>query len=458
MKKKKVPKILFVIRATGHFSYVQTIIESLAKKGFEVTATIDKGWSKGVRVESVKSSARKFKNFKFEWSPRREDFFRHILMPARELRSYRRYLIVKGQSDYYLNRYRKYLPFGTRKLTTYNFINRLIVSRAVGFILEMIESHISADKKIVAYIKKINPDAVIVTPVNMRKSEDIEFLKAAKQMGIPTAASVLTWDNLTTKGLIYVIPDSLLVWSDTQKQEAIEHHNIPKECIKVIGSPFFDKWFKGLKPSLTKRAFCRKIGLDPNFPIILYLGSSNNIVKDEDSIVTELRESLDQSKDNIFRNSQIIIRPHPATITKFKNLNHPKVVVYPAKGVLASADNELEDYLSSLIYSDVITGVNTSGMIDAIIVDKPVFAIFRKEYEKTQEQAQHFKQLIDNSTIEITKNDRIFLKKFESLLRGNDAKKQKRKEFVLKFIRPLGIGLSAGEVGANEIEKLALKQ
>ncbi len=454
MRQKDKLKVLFVIRASGHFSYVDTIIEALIQKGHLVKAVFDKDWSKGVRMGAIESFSKKNKNFTWGWSPRRSDYLRPLLMNAREFRSYRKYLVVGNQSDYYLNRAREYLPSGTRFIAGIGLLKKILASNLIGNLFKNFEEKTPPDKKIVNFLKEFSPDIVILTPANMRFSEEIEFLKAAKYLNIPTVLPVLTWDNLTTKGLIYLKPDLVLAWNEIQKREAIIHHQIPQKRIKITGSPFFDKWFSGLRPSLNKNQFFSKLKLNPNHPYLLYLGSSNNIAGDEKWVVENIRKLLDQAK---LEDCQIVIRPHPANKHKFSSYKLKKTVIYPQDGVLPSLREELQDYYNTLYYSFATVGINTSAMIDSIIVDKPVIAIVDKRFDKTQSEAQHFQQLVEYKVIEFASLDKSFIRIISQLLLGKDRKITKRKSFVNTFIRPKGLSKTAGQVAVEEIENLAYK-
>ena len=92
---------------------------------------------------------------------------------------------------------------------------------------------------------------------------------------------MLSWDNLTTKGLIPFDPDAVLVWNDSHAEEARRIHGIPQDRIIVTGSPFFDKWFEDGAGLPGRDEFCRKVGLDPSRRYLAWLGSSKNIAPDE---------------------------------------------------------------------------------------------------------------------------------------------------------------------------------
>ena len=131
---------------------------------------------------------------------------------------------------------------------------------------------------------------------------------------MPSVVPVLSWDNLTTKGLFHVQPDLVLAWHHGHREEAQAIHDVPADRIVITGSPFFDKWFGINRPISAREATCRRIGLDPDKPYLLYLGSSANIARDESWLVIALLQAIRQAEDPQLRRLQIVFKPHPANL------------------------------------------------------------------------------------------------------------------------------------------------
>src|SRR5262249_38671888 len=88
---------------------------------------------------------------------------------------------------------------------------------------------IPAGSRITAYLRERRPDVVLVSPLIELASPLLDYLKAARALGIRTGICVASWDNLTSKGLLRSVPDRVFVWNETQRREAIELHGIPAE-------------------------------------------------------------------------------------------------------------------------------------------------------------------------------------------------------------------------------------
>jgi hypothetical protein len=446
-------KVLFVIRSIDYFHYYRTIIESLCKRGHQVDLLFDEGWSKGANRAPLEQALQQYPQLSWGWSQRRKGVWRTILFTTREVRTYRRFLLATDQSVYYRDRWLRYLPWFVRGAIKYiPGVKSIIALQTSETFLSWIEDITPASSNVLEEVKKRSPKLIVATPLNQRFAEELEYLKAARQLKIPSAGSVLSWDNLTTKGLIHVWPDVLMVWNETQVKEAHDHHGIPRERTRIIGAPVFDVWFSELKPSTTREEFCKKHGLDPARPYLLYLGSSRNISHDEAWVVKKVREALDVSDKQALRQMQIVIRPHGANSKTYEGIERKGIIVVPKMGTLPSTEESLQLSYDSMYFSQAIIGVNTSAMIEAMIVGKPVIAMMLDVYAKTQTEAQHFRQLLGEHALELVHSDEELRKVAACLMDGEDKTKPMREQFIQKYIRPYGLSTSAGERAAEALE------
>jgi len=329
----------------------------------------------------------------------------------RELKSYSAYT-KRNCSEYYLKRWNGYLP---------NWLSKVSLSKVGRFALSHIdvdfEKFVPCEKDVVRHIESIRPDVVYATPMNMRFSGEVEYAKAAKSLGIKVVSSVLSWDNLTTKGLFHVKPDILFVWNEAQKKDAVDIHGISPDNIKVSGAPFFDRWFDEW-PVENRGDFCKKVGIDPSKPYLLYFGSSKNIAEDETWVIERLAEHT---------GLQILVKPHPFYITwpNYKRLMKKFAVLYsPLK------DDEV--LRNAIYHSEFTAGINTSAMIDSVVLGKPCVAVIAEKYSQTQAQTDHFKVLLSARVVDTHEID------LSRVLKTPVLSEARRKLFVKKYIWPNG--------------------
>ena len=163
------------------------------------------------------------------------------------------------------------------------------------------------------------PDLVLVTPLVELGSQQVDYVKSARRMGVRSALSVASWDNLTSKGLIRVAPDHVVVWNEAQRAEASTLHQVPPERVVTTGAQLFDEWFDAW-PSRTRDVFCREVGLDPWRPFLLYVGSSSFIAPDEVPFVERWLSRLRRAPSEAVRTMGVLVRPHPANSRQWRAL------------------------------------------------------------------------------------------------------------------------------------------
>lgn len=451
-------KILFVIRGIELFPYYKSIVSALAKRGYAIRILFDKKWSKEEPLRIIRSELEK-DGIECGWAATRHRLRKNFLFYTRELLNYRRYLLSekKGKSIYY-DRWEEYLPKSFRVLLTFAFVQKAVKSNFFALLLRFAEKSMPPNKKITADIRSYAPRAVIASPVNMRfSSADLEYLKASKYLRIPSIIPVISWDNLTTKGLFHIQPDLLLVWNDAQKEDALHIHTVPEHSIKIIGAPFFDIWFSSHAVSRTREEFCALHGLKSNDPIVLYLGSSKTVAENEAWLVKQLQNAFLSAPDARMQNTQIIIRPHPANFSMYDGMESGTVKVIPKNGDVPGTQESFQLFYDSLFHSVCAIGISTSGMIDAIAAGKPVIAIMPDEYASTQKIIEHFQQMARSGAVEMARTSEECIQKIQELVSGHDALKEKRIEFVKNFLRPRGMNFSAGDAAADEIENFIQK-
>lgn len=451
-------KILYVIRSVLHFSANEPVIKHLRARGHDIVLLTDPVWSYERDDRDLKACIASNPDIEFGWSLRRDNRLGAALVASRELLSYSSYLNRKNQSRFYLKRWEGYLLPQIRSIVSRSKVARWTVAAGLTQRLLRAFEHLAPpDRTIIAQLKSQQPDVVVASPVNLRRSPEVEYIKAARRLGIPTVIPVFSWDNLTTKGLYHIIPDVVLAWNRTQLKEAATIHRVPENRIVITGAPIFDRWLDIDYLGMSRETFCRRVGLDPDVPFVVYLGSSANIATDETWLVRELLGSLRRHPNEAVRKINILVRPHPGNARHYEQIEK-EVVIWPKGGALPNDEEKLKDFFNTFRHSLAVVGINNSAMLEAVINDRPCVTIITDRYKATQSETGHFQTLLDFDILEITHSAQECADRIEMLWKGQDSRREARQRFVREFIRPRGLGRPAGEPAARAIELAALRQ
>jgi hypothetical protein len=390
---------------------------------------------------------------------RRDPWF----LVARWLRrtdDYVRYLLIgRERIPYFVERAAGRAPLSGRLIAGLPVISSRAGLRLLSRVLSALDGAVPTSRRTVDFLRRLEVDVVVLVPILMPGSTDSAYLRAASAARIPGVLCVPSWDNLSSKQLLRVIPDRLAVWNETQRQEARELHGIPHDRIVVTGAQTFDHWFTW-RPS-DREAFCERVGLDPGRPYLLYAGGALF-----PGALTEAEfgrrwiERLRTANDDALRHAGILVRPHPKrmaqwTSTLFDDIEG--VAVWPQKGHAPGNAEADADYFDSIYHSIGVVGVNTSAMIEAAIIGRPVYTVLVPEFHSSQLGTFHFQYVLerDGGFVRVAETLDEHLDHLSALVRGESEEQLAAgRRFVEAFVRPYGIDAPATTAFADAIEEV----
>jgi hypothetical protein len=457
-------RVLFYIRAVRQLRPYKSIFQCFSRHGVVVLAILDPRERRRTSTETLEEFKKNTPGFDYAFGHRRRHgIIRKVITTARELRTYRRYLLHDEQAAFYRERWKKFLPNVIQKIiaTFTRATSFVIKARCTDTLLRAVEFGTPVVSEIRKQMLDFQPDVVCIGYRNLPSSApDAEYLKTAKVLRIPTVIPVLSWDTLTTKGLIQLPPDKILVWNNEQVQEVISHHQLRKETSAVVGAYQFDGWLSYKTPTTTREEFCSAHGLRSEDPILLYFGFSYGIKDTRISgghgplVVEKLRRALDESSDTRLKKVQIIVRPHPMHTYQFANLSVRDAVVIPKTNTIMSCKEDFDLLFDSVYHSCAAIAINTTAIIDASIQMKPSIVLNWEEYKSVQ-GSTHFKRFLETGAVAISRTPADLAHIISGLLDGADPVKPYRENYFKKYIRPRGKHTEAAEYAYNVIKTLS---
>lgn len=310
--------------------------------------------------------------------------------------------------------------------------------QAASRALALAEALIPTDPGFEAFVREERPDLIVVTPLVTFESYQTDYVKVANTLGIPVVFIPFSWDNLTNKGLIREQPDRVIVWNDVQQREAIDLHGCRPEQVVVTGAARFDDFFTRT-PSTSREAFCAEYGLDPSRPLLLYLGSSQLTGPNEMELIRRWVESIRASSDPVLRGANILLRPHPALRNSYVSADYSDLGgVGVSLNASRNADQELFD---SIWHAHAAIGLNTSAMLEAAIVGRPVHTLVIPGFDEGQVGTMHFHYLVEayGGLATIARSLEEHQAQLSAVLREAPQVSPRSRAFAGRFLRPHGI-------------------
>jgi hypothetical protein len=325
--------------------------------------------------------------------------------------------------------------------------------RATQRALTLAETVMPPERYFELFLKAERIDLLLVTPLVDFGSYQTDYVKAAHRSGLPVAFLPFSWDNLTNRGLIRVSPDRVICWNERQRSEAVDLHGVPADRVEAVGAPRFDDFFE-MQPSTSREQFCAAAGLDPSRPVVLYTCSSNFVAPREVDFVRRWIATLRCATDAQVRGCGVLVRPHPAHEEQWEGIDFsdlPGTAIWSHHATM-QADQGLFD---SLHHCAAVVGLNTSAMIEAAIVGRPVLTVLAPEFAGGQVGTPHFAYLLaDNGGIVTAANslDEHVAQLARALAGDADAAARSRR-FVESFVRPRGMDRPVAPLMVDAIER-----
>jgi hypothetical protein len=337
------------------------------------------------------------------------------------------------------------------------FLERSWIRRhpdVVESVCRVVESAIPAPVAATRFLCEIGPDVVLITPyVILSALYQVDYAKAARELGIPVAVPVFSWDNLTSKGVIQVCPDQLLVWNEAQLEEAVAFHGVPRARIAITGGMRFTKFF-GACPTVSRAQFCDSVGLNADAPLITYLGSSRTIAPEEHEFLWRWIAAIRGAQDATLRSCSIFVRPHPTNLairTHWPAEPPPGVALWDGRG------DDVSGVIRSVGNSDAVVGINTTAMLEAGALGKPVLTVLDDQLRGGQEDRFHFHHLtsVGGGLVTVASTLDQHVDHLTAILNGDCRFAEKSRHFADVFLKPPPPYDSAVSAFARAVERLA---
>lgn len=189
------------------------------------------------------------------------------------------------------------------------------------------------------------------SPLDLRENRIVNFLR---RRHVKSLAMVISWDNLTSKGVINADHDVTLVWNDFMKNEFLSFYsifNVTEPKVIATGIPRFDCYFQ--KTSENQNAEARK---RCNVP------SGNQVILIATSALRHFPNQLEVIKDvlrfaKVEGNLHVIVRCHPAdNIDAYNQLSGEEFIsIWHPGNFPKSGDDRFYNWFPELDFLDSLS-------------------------------------------------------------------------------------------------------
>jgi hypothetical protein len=241
------------------------------------------------------------------------------------------------------------------------------------------------------------------------------LLIAATEKQIPTFAIQHGVITITHPGYIYnkqevaqdgnpffpysPIPTKTALYGKYYERILIRQSAYPKSRLVITGQPRYDV-IQSASDIYYKQDFCRRYNLDPSKNFALLITQPFPIKKARTEFVIPTSQALKQ-----IENLQIIVKPHPSESA------HWYADLLTRHGIEATVLSPKSDTIEALSISDLVIAVNSTTIIEALLLNKPVVVVNLSNFPEV------LPWVSNGAAIEVNNADAL-LQTFQNVLEG----------------------------------------
>lgn len=314
--------------------------------------------------------------------------------------------------------------------------------------------------------RKTRPDLVF-NGSHSHSPVALPAIHAAKSLGIPTAAFLFSWDNLTSQGRIIPSYDYYFSWNESIRSDLMRiYPDISADRVIISGTPQFDLHFRDNDDVWTREKYCSKIGIDPKRPIVLYSTGMAYQMPGEVELVERLGDVVANMTD--LGSPQLVVRVYAKDRTqRFESLKQKrKDIVFPPvpweKVWYTPRPEDGPLWSNMLRHADVGVNVASTVSLELCMFDKPVINIAYNAPGVDPSVVDlamyygfdHYKPIVDSGAIALAHSEQELSDLIRLSLKDPQIRANERKGLLQKMFGDSLDG-QAGRRLANQVVALA---
>lgn len=202
-------------------------------------------------------------------------------------------------------------------------------------------------------------------------------VRVAARQGIPTAGFIFSWDNLTSRSRIFAPYDHFLVWTEGMRRQFLDiYPKVSADRVVATGTPQFD-YHQRDEFRLSREDLCRRLGIDPRRPFVLYTTGIDNHFYEEHHHVELVARILGEL--DLPQRPQLVVRTYAKgtsdAMRALADRGLPETVFRPG---LWDERQQTPHYDDLAIYTSLLLhtalGINAASTVslELMLFDKPV--------------------------------------------------------------------------------------
>lgn len=335
----------------------------------------------------------------------------------------------------------KYLQYYSGKIL--NFILAWPIIRRLARYLDfkLVKENIYSD-----LFNKYNPDLVFAA--HLFDEPEIGLIREAKKRNIKTIGYINSWDKVTSRCILRLLPDKAIVFNNIVKQELLDFNEMSSENIFISGLPQYDYFYEKPEQYPSRNEFFNRISAPVDKELIVY-ASMGRAFSSSDWDMIDYLYDLIEVKRGLVKDCALLVRFQPNDFVDEVEIKKRPYLKYDQPGIRFGAkrgvdwdmnDNDLRNLYATLSHMSLLVCYASSISIDAAVFDKPVINInfeIKKNDSLLKSPTQyynsyHYKKALDTNAIDLVSNKEEMVESINKYLTDPKIKSQERSKLVLE--------------------------
>lgn len=266
-----------------------------------------------------------------------------------------------------------YLAYGTGKIA-----NRILARPMVRKIVRVLDFLLVRNTLYTEVFERYKPDLVFLA--HLFEEPEIHILREAKRRKIKSIGFINSWDKVTERCIMRLLPDKAVVFNDIVRNDLMKHNDMDKNDIFVGGLPHYDQYMKG--SFLKREEFFERIECNPQKKLLVYASNISAFSHSDWQMIDLLHEL--NSKGAFGEEINILVRFRPNDFIEEQELkkrphlryDYPGTRFSLKRGIDWDMDEAEEAHLrNTLRWMDLLACYSSSLTVDAVMFDKPIVNI-----------------------------------------------------------------------------------
>ncbi len=312
-------------------------------------------------------------------------------------------------------------------------LNFLLARPSIRKIARFLDFLLVRDATYAKYFDTYKPDLVFLA--HLFDEPEIALLREAKKRKVKSIGFINSWDKITSRCIMRLLPDKAIVFNELVKQELVTYNEMSAEDIFVSGLPQYDYFYTPEKYPAPENKF------------IVY-ASMGRAFSTSDWDMIDLMYSI-VSSDELREKCDLLVRFQPNDFVDQEELKKRPHLKYDVPGIRFGSKRgvdwdmntqDLAHLKKTLQTMSVLVCYASSISVDAAVFDKPIINI-NFEIQKSAQllksptqyyKSAHYKNALSTNAIDLVTSKDELVDAINKYLEHPEYRKEERKALVLQ--------------------------